>query len=319
MLQLVRTKPIPKATAFEAEKPVGLEKLRPVCVLRGFTLVSLLVAMSILVLLLASITQIVDSTSSVTQRQTLTMEADSQARTVFDRMGMDFAGMLQRKDVDYVFSKVGGNGNDAMFFYSAAPSYFTPQTPSASSDQTQGTVALVGYRVNQGFQLERLGKGLSWDGDANAGDPGSVVFLTYPADSTTPIPESTLAGHWPQTVGTAPYTEGTDTDYHLLADGVFRMEFCFLQNNGQYVAPTLSGSNPLQNVAAIVVTIGILDTDSRKIVSSIKTAANALPDGDGPDVAAQWNKMISDHLLGIPKAAATEVHVYQRFFYLNNN
>ncbi len=275
----------------------------------GFTLVEILVATTVLILLVLLVTRLTDSTSKVTIGSRKHMDADGQARVVFDRMGYDFAKMPRRADLDCIFSnQIASNPpnapNDAMYFYSEAPAYYD----GGSSDFTpRSTTALIGYRINAAWQLERLGKLLTWDGSAAAATPGAVVCLSYPAATVspsptatpTPFPASTLLGSWPSAVGKAsdipPYSAGTDTDFHVLGEQVFRLAFCFLLR--PYTIPAVpagSGTptaypgfysvNPynallpgnsrvtgaqgtgLQDVEAIVVAIAILDPTSRKVV-----------------------------------------------------
>jgi len=189
---------------------------------RAFTLVELLVSMAVLVLLITLVMQLVNSATAVTTGSRKQLDTDAQARMIFDRITDDFKKMINRRDVDCLFSRQSV-GNDKMFFFSEAPAYSGTTLASKRS-----TTALIGYRINSSYQLERLGKVLTWDGKGNS--PGGIVFLTFPAPnaSSTPIPSSTLTGNWTTTIGSAPtYNNGTDSDYHVLAETAYRMEFCF--------------------------------------------------------------------------------------------
>jgi prepilin-type N-terminal cleavage/methylation domain-containing protein len=220
----------------------------------GFTLVEMLVATVVLVLLVVMVAQLTSSTASTTNNSQKHMNADSQARMIFDRMANDFARMVNRKDVDYVFCKSvipGATGsNDAMFFYSEVPAFYDNVTNS------KNTVALVGYRINSNLQLERLGKGLTWDGatvnSANPPVPGGVVFLAF-GSNATPLFSTTIAGdgtttnpgNW-TTIGSmaggnlangsgsaySAYSDGTDPDYHVLSDEAYRMDIAFQLSDG---------------------------------------------------------------------------------------
>jgi len=255
----------------------------------GFTLVEMMVATAVLVLLIVMVTQLTNSAATVTTGSRKHMDADSQARMIFDRMANDFARMSKRPDMDCIFSNQAAN--DAMFFYSEAPAYYDG---SASDFTNRNTTALVGYRINSAYQLERLGKLLTWDSSATSTTPGSVVFLTYPPTasspsptaSPTPWPASTLTGNWGTSIG-APVGSGTDADYHVIGDQAFRMAFCFLLKPYTVSGTTYPGfysANPyntlipahagvttvqgtgMQDVEAIVVAIAILDDASRKII-----------------------------------------------------
>lgn len=302
----------------------------------AFTLVELLVAMAVLVILVLLVSQLVNNASITTLNSRKHLDADSEARMVFDRMGYDFARMPKRTDLDYIFFS-NQEGNDKMFFYSEAPGYDT------SVAALESTTSLVGYRVNSSLQLERLGKALTWDGNASGVNPGGEVFLSYPAGSNTPDPSTTLDGVWPAIIGGAPNYNGVDPNgYHVIADGVFRMEFCFQQKDGAYVLPTQSHPTPAfnipSNVSAIVVALGILDPTSRVIVSNsngLVSALKAPQTGGGaqnnpalPDtlplsqlMAETWTAAINTptfaQTTGIPKAAASQIRIYQRTFYLH--
>ena len=124
---------------------------------KGFTLIEILVATAVLVLLVALVAQLTNNTATLITGSTKPMDADSQARTIFDRLSNDFAKMPRRVDMDCIFSNqiTGGTPNDAMFFYSEAPAYFDG---GASDFTDRNTTALIGYRINAAWQLERLGK-----------------------------------------------------------------------------------------------------------------------------------------------------------------
>lgn len=349
------------------------------CNQAGFTLVELLVSMGVLALLLAMVAQVVSSTTTITTGSRKHMDADGQARLLFDRMAIDLGKMPKRTDLDCLFSKQ--TGNDKMFFYSEAPAYSSSSGPTFAQ---LSPVALVGYRVNATYQLERLGKMLTWDGSfSSATSPGAVVFLSYSGANTAPLAASTLAGNWTTTIGASPSYSGTDSDYHVVNDQVFRLEYCFQLKNGTYSTtyynPTftnqLGGVRPpaatddvnlgykvgswwnynyvdyvctnnaagaatwavsdqrLKNVSAIVVALGILDTNSRKMTTSLTSLATAFADpadssselAKSPPVlmAETWRTKLNSvgfaTVAGIPQSAASQVRIYQRAFYLSGN
>ena len=255
---------------------------------RAFTLIELLVSMTVLVILVGLIGQMVNSATSVTVGNRERLDADSQARVVFDRMAYDFDKMLKRTDVDYLFAKIDGGsqspsigtapnapgGNDKMFFYSEAPAFFDGDPTKLS---TRSSVALLGYRINPFFQLERLGKLLTWDGAQAAATPGGVMFLN-PSQMTTPLDPSTLAGNWPNTIGAAgdnpPYsnTANDNGDYHVLAEQVCRLEICFQLTNGSYstipLAPVTSPNTLMNNLTAMAAPTAMADSGSGYMVGS---------------------------------------------------
>lgn len=224
----------------------------------AFTLLELLVSMSVLTMLIVFVAQLVGSASAVTTGSRKHMDADTEARLVFDRMAADFAKMVRRTDVDYVFYKnqAAGSGiNDAVFFYSEAPAYYSG-SPNVTS---KSTGALIGYRINPidpvtkntSPHLERLGKGLLWDTKTTVGTsgaPGGMLFLSYLTNGIIPDPNSSIAGdgtskgNWGGTSGLGTLTgtsncsfgDGADSDYIVLGDSVFRLEIAFLLKDGTF-------------------------------------------------------------------------------------
>jgi prepilin-type N-terminal cleavage/methylation domain-containing protein len=221
----------------------------------AFTLIELLVSMTVLTLIVALVGQLIGGATKVTTSNRQHLDADSQARLTFDRLAIDIGRMLRRPDVDYMFSRpTGGSSlgaNDRMFFYSEAPAFYDGDS---STLQSRSSLALLGYRINAAYQLERLGKLLTWDGipangAAGSSAPGGIMFLSCPSATLNPDPLSTLAGNWPATLGSAsdsPPYNGSDDDYHVLAAGVFRLEICYLLKavqlkDGTYSAATYAG------------------------------------------------------------------------------
>jgi len=374
----------------------------------AFTLIELMVSMVVLILLVVMIVSLTNSATTVFTSGRNRLDADSQARLIFDRMAVDFAKMVKRPDADCVFAKLdGGAGdgeNDAMFFYSEAPAYFNSSVTGNASP-----VTLVGYRINFNNAnhpgvpvLERLGKGLTWDGATSGTNPGGMVFLTIPGSSATPGSASTITGNWtelgtPAGANGCAFGDGTDSDYSVLSDEVYRIEIQFLltdqsisimpiltatpaswRNNGGQTFYTQSTSDPtsnnnwpiynvgsrwwnkttkqgficakinnvnnglvggavwnrigIQDVDAVIVGIALLDDNSRKLISSTNSyvnMVNALNDASaGTPVLQTWNGWNGSSYTSpapfltssnIPKAAAGQIRVYQRYFYLNNN
>jgi len=251
----------------------------------------------------------------------------------------------------------------------------------------------VGYRIDTdpnaatSLQLQRLGIGLAWDSTASTGNYS--VFLTSNSSSNGPLAGSTIPGHWPSIIGSAPTYKGVSTtNYSAIGEQVFRFEYCFLLknyvsangtqvaggysnvpliNNSDYTntlnataAPTSSSDNSTgystgsrwfdtqsgrgyictdatagaavwqpagtQDIAAIVVALGILDQGSRKITANMTALAAALPDSLTTNsttlMKQDWDAAINSATFSqnaqIPLAAAAQVRVYQRHFYLNN-
>ncbi len=86
----------------------------------------MLVAVAVLTLLILLFARFLNSASAITTLGTKRMDADSSARPLLDRMGVDFSQMVKRSDVSY-FVKTQANaqvGNDQIAFYSAVTGYY---------------------------------------------------------------------------------------------------------------------------------------------------------------------------------------------------
>jgi hypothetical protein len=254
----------------------------------------MLVSIAVLVILVLLISQLFNSATATATMSRSHIDADEAARQVFDRMGSDLGGMVKRSDVNYIFYKnngaAGTGSNDSMFFYSEAPGYLNSSATSAMvTTGSAGTVALVGYRINQfnayysGIPvMERLGESLTWGGapDTTGTFPGGLVFLTNPISAI-----STLAGNWAYTLGLPPYNAnvaGNQEDanhYQVLSDMVFRMEFCFLLKSGTYA---LSGTSAVTGTTGYSnAPTAIPSTVPQPYITSNYFIANSLPDPAG--------------------------------------
>jgi hypothetical protein len=296
----------------------------------AFTLVELLVSIGVLLILVLVIAQLFNGAAMTATGSRKRLDADGIARAVFDRMEGDFERILKRPDVDYDFAKQPGN--DTMYFYAESSGY-----PGASG--TAGsTVSLVGYRINSQYQLERLGQRLAW-----SGAPG-VIFLT---NSPSPSATGAIAVDFSQVIND---TNPADSNYYydVIGDGVFRMEYSFELKDGSYssnafLAPDTScDGTGLSDVAAVVVAIAVLDSASKRTVPTQTNSNNELvpqlglaagllkdfaPNTSHPAspelMDQQWNHdwltyIGNSQATGLLPVAASQVRIYQRYFYLNN-
>jgi type II secretory pathway pseudopilin PulG len=313
----------------------------------GFTLVEIVVSIAVLGLMMIGVAQVMNSAIGTTIGGYKHMDADTQARMVLDRMAFDISRITKRSDVDYYFQKnttVAGTtpGNDQMAFYSESGGYY----PSGVTSSAGGSdVSLVGYMIINN-QLCRLSKGLSWNG-YNASLP-AMVFNPLANAAGSSLTSNTLTSTW------SGIANGTDSNYQVIGDQVFRLEYCFLVQSsptsslasqtttagGFYDSPWETPDttpNALKDVTAIVVSIAVLDSKSRAITTSaeLQTAASDLPDDKCSSVSTgesspylplpQWESNLATALksgsaapLGLPPAAASQLRFYQRFCYLNH-
>ncbi|MEO7934114.1 MAG: prepilin-type N-terminal cleavage/methylation domain-containing protein [Chthoniobacterales bacterium] len=300
----------------------------------GFTLVEVLVSMSVLTILLVLIMQLFSATTTVINLGNKHMDTDAAARALLDRMSMDIGAMVKRSDVDYYLkgrpaSNDQKNSDDQLAFYSEVSGYYP-------SNGSPSPVSLVAYRKNTtSFRLERLGKGLVWNGVSATDTP--VVFLPIPLAAPLPIPSpapspvaAVYAPAWPQA---ANMTDDPQGDYEQIGPQVFRFEYYYVLKGQGANASILSDTpwdtrashtsiNGLQDVAAIGVAIAVIDPKSRVLVTDtqLKTLADQMNDFSTTlkpgELEAQWQAAVNAS--AIPRVAASAIRVYGRTFYLNS-
>jgi hypothetical protein len=265
----------------------------------AFTLAELLVSVGVLVLLVLLATQLLNSAATITTLGHKQMDADSQARQVLDRMAIDFAQLVKRSDLDFLAkgtvapNSVGGAmaGNDQITFYSTVPGYY----PSSGY---QSPVSLVGYRINFQNRMERMGKGLVWNGVSSTDTP--VVFMPL-----------TISATWPSVNTPA-------SDYEVIGPQIFRFEYCYLGTDG-----TLSITPPsISSMAAIIADIAVIDPKSKVLLANtqITSLAGQLVDyGPGMTPAqlrTQWQNTLNTNPT-LLRPAVSGIRLYERFFYLS--
>src|SRR5947208_1290069 len=113
----------------------------------AFTLVEMLVSITVLTLLVLIMTWMLNGAAAITTLGHKHMDADNQVRPALDRMAEDFSRIVKRGDVSYYLkanSTDGGPeqlGNDQIAFFSQVPGYY----PSTGS---QSPFSLLSYRLN---------------------------------------------------------------------------------------------------------------------------------------------------------------------------
>ena len=310
----------------------------------AFTLVEMLVSVAVLALMVVMVSQLTNSAATTVGNSGKHMDADTEARLLFNRMAYETQKMVKRQDVDYSTFKqpastyltvYGGgaqpanlqnNQNDQFAFYSETNGYFTSNTISGSD---KAPVSLIAYKVdNQLYPagsvpvLWRLGKGLGWEPNNASGGWENMVYLPMTFDK-----------RWPK----GKLFDTTDPSYQTISPQVFRFEYTYLLKataskaarfsitpwDTAATAPAHTSINGFKDVNAIVVAIALLDSTSRVIVRDYTNLINAFPDAvDNKDIESQWLPVLNSPSFAtvakIPQTAASAVRVYQRTFYLDS-
>jgi prepilin-type N-terminal cleavage/methylation domain-containing protein len=310
------------------------------CNSRAFSLVEIMVAMIVLALLCLITAQIFKGAATITTITHSRIDDDNQARPILDRMAIDFAQMIKRGDVDFfgknttapnsVGGAMGSPGNtpgvnDQMAFFSAVQGYY-PSTGSPSP------ISLIAYRINTKNQLERMAKGLLWNGVSST----SIPMVFFPL---------TIAANWPTATNSS-----ADADYEVIGPNVFRFEYyyqlSYYNNSRGYsnsdtpwndtndFSPPHSTVNGLRDVGWIVAAIATIDPQSRVLLTDaqLATLSGKLQDyrtyaapGNSGKVGAQiqgkWEDALETEIQSssstLPKPALKGVRFYERYISLN--
>src|SRR5437762_1988983 len=140
------------------KRPTILAKPPPK--LAGFTLIEIMVAVAVLVILILFVVQLTNSATAITRIGTKHMDADTQARTVLDRLGFDISRMIRRNDLDYYIKGAaaytghgnghgwgqrlqgGQQGSDQIAFFGQVPGY-PAGSPTPYPTSSRSPVSLI--------------------------------------------------------------------------------------------------------------------------------------------------------------------------------
>src|SRR6266581_5634002 len=245
----------------------------------AFTLAELLVSVFVLVIIIFMVAQLMNNASAITRTGHKHISTDTQARAVFDRMAVDFSQMLERTDIDYYVKgptnynghgqghgwgrrrQTGQQGSDQLAFFSQVPGYY----PAGSASP----ISLVAYRIFEGsstnpayLKLQRLGKGLLWNGVDNPNQPPNNNNFTCPMvflPLTIGPSVTDTSGRWPAAVDGST----ADDNYETIGPGVFRFEYYYLLKNGKLTdVPWDVIARPNQRTLTNPQSIGLADVES---------------------------------------------------------
>jgi prepilin-type N-terminal cleavage/methylation domain-containing protein len=333
----------------------------------GFTLAEMLVATVVLAVLVLFVTRLVNHAAVVVTQGNKHMETESHVRPLFDRLALDIAQMVKRTDVSYYlknqFNTAGsimGSGsaglNDWLAFYSGVPGFYNDNGLGYNS-----RYSVIAYRVNADpasasyNKVERMAKGLALNGAYSTDQdtvPGLPLLFVDNANPT--FYTTTIEAQWPAaTAKSTPspvpnyYPPATDPyqKYELIGPHIFRLEYYYLTSvapaklvayptTGQFKDPTLDWHDPnyvnIKDVAAIVVAVGVIDAQSRKLLTDtdmqklvtkltnytfVGTTASPPPGW----LLQEWrnNLQTDGEIAAMPLPARQGIRFYERYFYLN--
>ena len=292
----------------------------------GFTLLELMVAISILVMLCGLVMQLMGSATRLTSTSKQTSDCDSEARFALSQIASDLGRRIRRRDVDAFVEKT--TGNDKFFLFSETPGW-------SQNDRNPSTVSLVGYRVynppgTSSFQLQRFAKALAWTSDSGQ----SLPFVSLD-EYGLPVPSTTLAGV--DKKGTGGSFPGVISDsqtesnfYQMLAENVVRFEVSLLRKTDPLdpnsasqpliaddQVPRELASYGLTRISAVVISLVIVDSQNMAKLSSQDFSALENFGDTNPNVYPllpmdQWMNTFSQMSSGWPRPLKAGLRFYQR-------
>lgn len=271
---------------------------------KGFSLIELLAAVSVMSILGLLVTQITLGVASGAKSSMQPVDSYAQARLVFDRLAMDLRNMPIRNDLEYQFGATPASDN-VLLFFSLTGSNPDPGRPS---NENRGA-GIIAYRIGLDYPKEsesrpallRGSKAVYWSGNMSKDHMGLEQ----------------LSANAPWTPALLPVVNGTGTssypngDYDVLAAGVFHTDLCFILRE-DYTNPAtgvtskagaLLASAPVKRlngidytdpskIRAIVLGVAVIDLETRKLAtaSQLKALATEFPPmEDGRTPLETWS------------------------------
>jgi prepilin-type N-terminal cleavage/methylation domain-containing protein len=297
----------------------------------AFTLIELMVSIAVLGLLGGMVMQLLGSASRLTSNSRKTGDCDTEARFVLDQISADLSRRVRRPDVDAFVAKL--KGDDRLYFFSETPGY----SPKLAL-QDRSTVSLVGYRLqapsNAGgsYILQRYARALPWVGTTTE---TAMPFVVLSGNPPKPLPATTLAGasatgaggSFPRVLG---QDSGEDIYYQTIGENIVRFEVSLLRkpnlsNPARPVAARLLSDAEIpvelsqfgfSNISAIVVTIAVVDSESKNRLSPSLIDSLAFQDTTPADFPLypldRWNSSFTAKAATLPKAVTGGLRLYQR-------
>lgn len=210
---------------------------------RAFSLVELLAAMVVLAILGLIMSQITGSITRSTKQSTRIMDASAQARLAFDRIGFDLAGLVKRRDTDFVAQNFSSSrATPILLFLSSVPS-------SGIATANNRGLSVISYEISihpdnpdsQGTPracLIRAGKAIPW---VATGTTPSAGFMGLQSNG---LPQTFANVSFP-----ASLLPSNELDFDVLSAGVIRMVVGFQLYPDNQPVQLLNAPSPNPNAA----------------------------------------------------------------------
>ena len=308
---------------------------------QGFTLVELMVSITVLAMLGGLVMQLMGSASKLTSTSKLSSDCDTEARYALNQIAADLAHRVRRPDVDAFVDKA--TGDDRLYFFSETPGY----SPTLSATE-RSNVSLVGYRIKGGttsfgktvYKLERYSKALPWNADKETPMPFVIIDSSGKA-----LPASTLVGKGGGSNGSfekvTTQAASEDPYYQPIAENVVRFEVSLLHkpiansptSTAAWILPDAKLKNAADtappndneltrygfaNISAVVVTLAVLDSQNAlKVtdndITELKSKLDDTAPNDFPKYPLDsWNSTFLSNANSWKKPITNGLRLYQR-------
>jgi prepilin-type N-terminal cleavage/methylation domain-containing protein len=256
----------------------------------GFTLIELIVTMSILSIILVMALQVTESARNSIRLTESKSSNDAVARETFERINRDLSQMVVRKDARVEFKSK--SGNDAFAFLTCSKGF------TAAGAVGDRGVSLVSYAllhdVTLGGKLVRGSRGHLF---------GDVASDALKLDNSIPFP--TIV---PDNLQTLTYN-------------VIRFEVEYLVQGSTGVTIEVTPPATTDNLRGLVITLVTLDDRGRRAIKPdrLDDLANRFPDAaNGENTLKTWSRkrddMAKSGIPGLQKDVLQSIRCYQRTF-----
>ena len=305
----------------------------------AFTLLEILVAITILAIITVAMATIFASTQKLVSQSNTSMGSLDAGEAVLSQIGLDISRMVLRDDVDYGFTKGGtdaGTGaNDSFSFYAGTTGFDN----SGNAPSNPRPLSIVSYQVgtdpvNPASTALQLNYGaLQVDWAAGGSSPFTLSQLVSGVQTQFLYPKNSPTNSNPGTGGILP----APAFYTTLAHEVIRFEFCLMlktdpvsaDNPPRLLTPdvptTVTGTAPIENIAGVLVGLVVVDPTSRMLfpagadakLSKLFLNPPAPSSGQIKDFLGLWSSVLTPANLksvSIPGQAISGIHIYQRYY-----
>lgn len=307
---------------------------------KGFSLIEILVAMTVLSILALMLSEMTRSTQRTTEQSSRGIDAATQARTLFDRIGEDIANMVVRDDIDYVFQNVDTTSSyedtDLLRFVTQLPAPNEVGSANLENYNFNRRISLVAYRVGQ----DSVGRPVVTRGTLPIYQPVDPLksqadalkhFMGInengtPNDLTddTVFPLPTIPADF------APGATFYSNKYDIVGPGVFRMEVGFQLKSTGELAETVTTPVNINDISSIAVSIAVINERNIRIINNptdLEAVANNFapfnPSAGDKHPLEPWvdymNTNPTTYGGSLRPTVQESIKVYQRFFRIPHN